>query len=62
MKSPTLAVPFLWLVLTLTVMLPAGALTYTGSSNQFAGGFNSSNAANGGFGGGACTATHRRYR
>jgi pimeloyl-ACP methyl ester carboxylesterase len=54
MKSQTLAVPFLWLLLA----LPAGALTYTGSSNQFAGGFNPSNAADGGFGGGACTATH----
>ncbi|HTQ79310.1 MAG TPA: lipase, partial [Thermoanaerobaculia bacterium] len=36
----------------------AGALTYTGAANQFAGGFNPKNAPNGGFGGGSCTATH----
>lgn len=34
---------------------PAAALTYTGSSNQFAGGFVPSNAPHGGFGGGSCS-------
>lgn len=36
---------------------PAGALTYTGGDNQFAGGFSPSNAPWGGFGGGSCSAT-----
>src|SRR5258706_8381817 len=54
MKSQTWVVPFLWLL----VVLPAGALTYTGGSNQFAGGFSPSNSGNGGFGGGNCTASH----
>lgn len=36
---------------------PAGALSYTGGSNQFAGGFSPSNAPYGGFGGGSCTAS-----
>ncbi|HEY2739374.1 MAG TPA: lipase [Thermoanaerobaculia bacterium] len=40
------------------VAAPATALDYAGSSNQFAGGFHPSNAPNGGFGGGSCTATH----
>jgi pimeloyl-ACP methyl ester carboxylesterase len=42
----------------LTLAGAAGALTYTGGSNQFAGGFSPKNAPNGGFGGGTCTATH----
>jgi len=54
MKKQALAVSFLMLLLA----LPASALTYTGSSYQFAGGFNPASAANGGFGGGTCTATH----
>ena len=48
---------FLLLLLLLLAALPAGALTYTGGANQFAGGFNPANAPYGGFGGGACTAT-----
>jgi pimeloyl-ACP methyl ester carboxylesterase len=35
---------------------PALALSYSGSANQFAGGFSPSNAPWGGFGGGSCTA------
>ena len=35
----------------------AQAVSYTGSSSQFAGGFTPSNASNGGFGGGSCTAS-----
>jgi pimeloyl-ACP methyl ester carboxylesterase len=56
MRKPirSLVLPFLLLPLT----LPAAALTYTGGSNQFAGGFSPSNAPNGGFGGGSCAATH----
>lgn len=54
MRKPILVLPFLLLPLT----LPAAALTYTGNSNQFAGNFHPSNAPNGGFGGGSCTATH----
>lgn len=42
----------LWLVLLVT---PLCGLTYTGSANQFAGGFNPSNAPYGGFGGGSCS-------
>ncbi|MFL6237453.1 MAG: lipase [Thermoanaerobaculia bacterium] len=52
-KKPLSVLPFL-----LLLTLPAAALTYTGGSNQFAGGFSPSNAPNGGFGGGSCTATH----
>jgi len=49
----------LWLSFTaLLITIPASALTYTGGANQFAGGFNPSNAPNGGFGGGSCTTTH----
>lgn len=49
---------FLWLSLTALLSgIPASALTYTGGANQFAGGFSPSNAPNGGFGGGGCTAT-----
>ena len=40
----------------LLLAVPAGALTYTGGANQFAGGFSPANAPYGGFGGGACTA------
>jgi hypothetical protein len=48
-----------WLPLAVAlVAAPASALTYTGGSNQFAGGFSPSNAPYGGFGGGSCTATH----
>jgi pimeloyl-ACP methyl ester carboxylesterase len=54
MRKPIRVLPFLLLLLT----LPAAALTYTGSSNQFGGSFHPSNAPNGGFGGGSCTATH----
>lgn len=36
---------------------PAWGLDYAGSSSQFAGGFSPSNAADGGFGGGTCTAS-----
>jgi len=56
MRKPirSLVLPCLLLPLT----LPAAALTYTGGSNQFAGGFSPSNAPNGGFGGGSCAATH----
>ncbi len=53
MRKTVLVLPFLFLL-----TFPAAALTYTGSSNQFAGGFHPSNAPNGGFGGGSCTATH----
>ncbi len=53
MRKTVLVLPFLFLL-----TLPVAALTYTGSSNQFAGGFHPSNAPNGGFGGGSCTATH----
>jgi len=50
--------PILWLPLAaVLVASPASALTYTGGANQFAGGFNPSNAPYGGFGGGSCTAT-----
>lgn len=40
---------------TLLAGAPAAALTHTGGSHQFAGGFAPSNAPHGGFGGGACT-------
>lgn len=45
--------------LLLTLILPAGlpALDYQAGSNQFAGGFQPSNAPWGGFGGGSCTAS-----
>jgi pimeloyl-ACP methyl ester carboxylesterase len=52
------AVVALSAVLGIAAATAAGALVYTGGSNQFAGGFNPKNAANGGFGGGTCTATH----
>ena len=57
MRKTIRALPFL-LLLNLPAVPPAAALTYTGGSNQFAGGFNPSNAPNGGFGGGSCAATH----
>lgn len=41
----------------LQVAQTAAAVTYNGPANQFAGGFAPSNAPDGGFGGGACTAT-----
>lgn len=40
----------------LMLAAPAFALSYTGGSYQFAGGFNPSNAPYGGFGGGSCSA------
>jgi len=43
-------------VVTLALPPAAAALTYTGSSNQFAGGFVPAHAPYGGFGGGACSA------
>jgi pimeloyl-ACP methyl ester carboxylesterase len=62
MKSSGLWLPLVVLVVFVAVVLagpaPVSALTYTGGSNQFAGGFNPSNAPYGGFGGGSCTATH----
>jgi pimeloyl-ACP methyl ester carboxylesterase len=53
MRKAVRVLPVLFLL-----ALPAAALTYTGGTNQFAGGFNPANAPNGGFGGGSCTATH----
>ncbi len=44
------------LPILLLLALPTHALTYTGASNQFAGGFHPTNAPDGGFGGGSCTA------
>ena len=47
------------LLLATTLVAPGAvdALSYTGGSNQFAGGFQPSNAPYGGFGGGSCTAS-----
>lgn len=48
-----------WLVAALVVFSgsPLAALSYQGASHQFAGGFSPSNAPDGGFGGGSCTAS-----
>ncbi len=45
------------LLLALLASATASALDYQGAANQFAGGFQSSNAPWGGFGGGSCTAS-----
>lgn len=50
---------FLHVAILCLLLLPAaaGALSYQGGANQFAGGFQPSNAPYGGFGGGSCTAS-----
>lgn len=58
-SSPSLVVPTCLVCLAGLVLTasPALALTYSGGSNQFAGGFSPLDAPYGGFGGGSCGAS-----